>query len=102
MKTLDEIISAPIPPIETLRKTWLAFPASLAAHLSDAQSTFSLHRATPIKLTDGRLALCADLLSEIDGGIFALPFSRLPTEFFTEVEVIDAADITSPDIETES
>ena len=100
--TLKQLLSAPLPPLDDLRSLWLVFDATLTEHLDAAQADQHAHRAGPITLSDGRLALCADLLSEIDGGIFALPFSRLPNEFFTEVEVIDTTVIIWPETETES
>jgi hypothetical protein len=97
---LAQLLSAPLPPLDDLRLLWLVFDAALAEPLDAAQADQHAHRVGPITLSDGRLALCADLLSEINGGIFALPFSRLPTEFFSEVEVIDAAAIIWPETES--
>lgn len=79
-----------------IRNLWLAFPASLAAILDAEQAEHGspMHRAFPIDLTDGRKALCADLLTEVAiGGIFASGFAALPADQFGNVEVISAADL---------
>ena len=90
--TLNQLLSAQIPSLEILRETWLVFPADFAPILEAAQVDQTALRVAPIQLADNRLALCADLLSEIQpGGAFAVPFSRLPSELFASVEVIDAA-----------
>jgi hypothetical protein len=92
MITLADILAIPLPSIDTLRQTWLAFPAMLAPLLEAAQADQNLHHASPIVLSDGRLALCADILSEIgDEGLFLPAFSRLDPANFTAVEVLDDA-----------
>jgi hypothetical protein len=92
MTTLADILAAPLPSIDALRQTWLAFPALLAAELEAAQADQTLHRASPIVLSDGRLALCADLLTETnENGLFLPAFSRLNPEHFPAVEVLDDA-----------
>ena len=84
---------ADIPPLATLRGLWLVFPASMGDALAAAQSDQTRHRAEPITLTDGRLALCADLLSEIHpGGLFHVAFGRLTPSAFSDVAVIDGTD----------
>ena len=92
MTTLADILAIPLPSIDTLRQTWLAFPALLAAELEAAQADQTLHRASPIVLSDGRLALCADLLTETnENGLFLPAFSRLNPANFPAVEVLDDA-----------
>lgn len=92
MTTLADILAAPPADIATLRGLWLAFPAELMPALADAQADQTTHRAEPLPLTDGRAALCADLLTEINtGGLFALQFSRLDAALFSSVEVLDSA-----------
>lgn len=91
--TLASLLTQPVPDIATLRTLWLAFPTSLADALEAAQADQTTHRVAPIELTDGRLAVCCDLLSEIQpGGIFAVPFSRLDSNNFELVEVLDDAE----------
>ena len=90
MTTLADILAIPLPNIDTLRQTWLAFPAMLAPLLEAAQFDQTLHRASPIVLSDGRLALCADLLTETgEGGLFSLTFNRLDSAHFASVEILD-------------
>jgi hypothetical protein len=79
--------------IDVARGLWLVFDAEYLDELDAAQSDQTTHRAVPIELTDGRFALCADLLTEINGGIFALQFSRLNAANFANVQVIDTATI---------
>ena len=96
MTTLADILAIPLPSIDALRQTWLAFPAMLAPLLKAAQSDQTLHRASPIVLSDGRLALCADMLTETsDGGLFFLAFSRLDSVHFPAVEVLNHASFRS-------
>jgi hypothetical protein len=85
--TLAQLLSAPLPELETLRGMWIVMPAELGPALEQAQVDQTGVMAKPITLTDGRLALCADLLSEINGA-FAVPFSRLDAANFELVEVV--------------
>jgi len=88
--TLAQLLSQPLPALSVLRGMWIVFDAAMADNLATAQSDQLCHRAVPVALTDGRMALCADLLSEIHaGGLFAVPFSRLDTGNFALVSVID-------------
>jgi hypothetical protein len=90
MTTLADIITQPLPPLETLRSMWLAFPAELCQQIDEAQSNATTVRVSPIYLTDGRACLCADVLSEIhEGGVFAAQFAQLDASNFAQVEVLD-------------
>lgn len=93
MITLDQLLaSSETPDINALRELWLAFPAELLPAITAAQEDQTMHRVEPLPLTDGRAALCADLLTEIGpGGLFALQFSRLDANLFNLVEVLDAS-----------
>lgn len=96
MITLADILAAPAQPLESLRETWLTFPAMLAPLLEAAQADQTLHRASPVVLSDGRLGLCSDMLTETgDGGLFSLAFSRLDSVHFTAVEVLSDASFRS-------
>lgn len=88
--TLSTLLSD-LPPLASLRGLWLVFPAALGDALTAAQQGQTLHRVEPITLTDGRLALCADLLTET-GGIYAAAFSQLNPTNFAMVEVLPDAD----------
>jgi hypothetical protein len=88
--TLTQLLSSPLPPLIELRVLWLVFNASLNAAIIEAQDENARMRVEPIILTDGRLALCADILTETEG-VYAAPFSRLNPANFSLVDVIDAA-----------
>jgi hypothetical protein len=72
---------------------WLVFDAAIAQRLKDAQPAYQ-HQVAPIALTDGRYALCADLLTEKDG-IYAPTFQTLDQTAFPLVNVIHSNEITS-------
>jgi len=88
--TLTQLLSSPLPPLVELRAMWLVFDAAFNAALIEAQDDDARIRLEPITLTDGRLALCADILTET-AGVYAAPFSRLNPANFSLVEVIAAA-----------
>jgi hypothetical protein len=90
--TLAQLLSEPLPALDSLRTLWLVFSAEMEDALESAQEGNTKHRVSPVILADGRLALCADLLSEThEGGLFAAPFARLNPANFSLVEVIDDA-----------
>ena len=93
--TLDQLLSKPLPPLDILRGYWLVFDAALAAQLDAAQDPNTACRAQPIMLTNGRMALCADLLTEVSGGVFTEPFSKLNPELFPLVDVIEDEEFRS-------
>lgn len=72
----------------------LIFGVALAQRLAEVQAeTPTQHWAVPTALSDGRFALCGDLLSEVGpGGLYAPGFSRLDAGRFDEIEVIAWAD----------
>jgi hypothetical protein len=72
---------------------WLVFDAAIAQRLEDAQPHYQ-HQVAPITLTDGRYALCADLLTERDG-IYAPTFQSLDQSAFSLVEVFSSDDVSS-------
>jgi hypothetical protein len=88
--TLAQLLTSPPPPYDELRRQWLVFDAALAAKLDAVQDPTYQHQARPVQLTDGRLAICADALTEING-LLAEPFSKLDASNFAAVEVIDDA-----------
>ena len=54
------------------------------------------HVAAPVPLTDGRLMLCADLLTETGpGGLYAQGFAHLPAELFPQVAIFPMAEAVS-------
>jgi len=90
MITLADIFASPIPPLDSLRLTWLVFDSSLRDALDAAQDGETRNRAEAILLNNGKYALCADLLTEIDG-LYAGTFLRLDPLYFPAVEVLDDA-----------
>lgn len=89
--TLDQLLQGGAN-AEDLRSMWLVFDAAIAQRLKDAQPAYQ-HQVAPITLTDGRYALCADLLTEKDG-IYAPTFAALDQSAFPQVEVIHGSAIT--------
>ncbi len=89
--TLDQLLQGDVIS-EDLRVMWLVFDASIAHRLADAQPAYQ-HQVAPISLTDGRYALCADLLTEKDG-IYAPTFQSLDQTAFPLVNVIHSNDIS--------
>lgn len=89
--TLDQLLQGDANS-DDLRSMWLVFDADIAQRLQDAQPTYQ-HQVAPITLTDGRFAVCADLLTEKDG-IYAPTFAALDQSAFQLVQVISQAVIT--------
>lgn len=88
--TLADLISQPVS-YETAKELAIVLTPDQAATLGAIQAQYGnpCHVAAPVPLTDGRLMLCADLLTEIeDGGLYAQGFSHLPAEMFSQVSVI--------------
>jgi len=90
--TLDQLLQSSISS-DDLRTMWLVFDAAIAQRLKDAQPAYQ-HQVAPITLTDGRYALCADLLTEKDG-IYAPTFQSLDQSAFSLVEVFLSHDVSS-------
>jgi hypothetical protein len=87
MTTLELIQNTP--DIDTLRGLFIAITAEQKTIIEAAQDPGSSMRVSPLPLTDGRHAFCADILSEIHpGGIFHAPFSSLTLTTINETEVI--------------
>lgn len=75
--------------MDDLRGLWLVFDATMKATLDDTQFDQTINRVAPVALSDGRFAICADLLSEIsESGLFHTAFARLDPRKFAAVEVI--------------
>ena len=77
---------------DDLRTMWLVFDADIAQRLQDAQPAYQ-HQVAPITLTDGRFAVCADLLTEKDG-LYAPTFAALDQSAFPLVQVLSQAAIS--------
>ena len=89
--TLDQLLQGDAN-ADDLRTMWLVFDASIAQRLADAQPAYQ-HQVAPITLTDGRFALCADLITEKDG-IYAPTFQALDQTAFPLVQVVSQTEIT--------
>jgi hypothetical protein len=93
--TLADLLTqlATLPPAEAKGYALVFGDAAHTALLDAQQHRESQHRAAPVRLSDGRWMLCADLLTEIHpGGLYADGFTLLPPEVFTQVDVIPWAD----------
>ena len=92
--TLADLISQPVS-YESAKDLAIILTPDQAALLGSIQSEHGnpRHVAAPVPLTDGRLMLCADLLTETGpGGLYAQGFAHLPAELFPQIAVIPMAD----------
>jgi hypothetical protein len=92
--TLADLITQPVN-YETARDLAIVLTPDQAATLGAIQQQYGnpQHVAAPVPLVDGRLMLCADLLTETGpGGLYAQGFAHLPAELFPQVAVIPMAD----------
>ena len=92
--TLADLINQPVN-YETARDLAIVLTPEQAATLGAIQQQYGnpRHVAAPVPLTDGRLMLCADLLTETGpGGLYAQGFAHLPAELFPQVAVIPMAE----------
>ena len=92
--TLADLITQPVS-YKTARHLAIVLTPDQAATLGAIQAQYGdpRHVAAPVPLTDGRLMLCADLLTETGpGGLYAQGFAHLPAELFPQVAVIPMAD----------
>lgn len=88
--TLADLITQPVS-YETARDLAIVLTQDQAATLGAIQQQYGnpQHVAAPVPLVDGRLMLCADLLTEVGlDGLYAQGFSHLPAEMFPQVEII--------------
>jgi len=92
--TLADLISKPVS-YESAKELAIVLTAEQAATLGAIQAQYGnpRHVAAPVPLTDGRLMLCADLLTETGpGGLYAQGFAHLPAELFAQVQILPMAD----------
>jgi hypothetical protein len=92
--TLADLIAQPIS-YETARDLAIILTPDQATTLGAVQAEYGnpRHVAAPVPLTDGRLMLCADLLTETGpGGLYAQGFAHLPAELFAQVQILLMAD----------
>jgi hypothetical protein len=77
------------------REHVLVFDAALAQRLAEVQAEHGdpRHVPAPVRLTDGRWMLSADILTEcLPGGIVYGGFSQLDAGRFDEIEVVPLED----------
>ena len=92
--TLADLISQPVS-YESAKELAIVLSPDQAATLGAIQAEHGnpRHVAAPVPLTDGRLMLCADLLTETGpGGLYAQGFAHLPAELFPQVQILPMAD----------
>lgn len=92
--TLADLITQPIS-YETARDLAIVLTPEQAATLGAIQAQYGnpRHVAAPVPLVDGRLMLCADLLTETGpGGLYAQGFAHLPADIFPQVQILPMAD----------
>ncbi len=92
--TLADLITQPVN-YEAAKELAIVLTPEQAATLGaiQAQHGDPRHVAAPVPLVDGRLMLCADLLTETGpGGLYAQGFAHLPAELFPQVAVMPMAD----------
>ena len=53
------------------------------------------HRIAPIELTDGRWAVCCDVLTEVQGGVFTTLFATLDMGKLNGAIIIEDAELQS-------
>ena len=103
--TLSDLINQPFS-YETARDLAIILAPDQAATLGAIQQQYGnpRHVAAPVPLVDGRLMLCADMLTETGpSGLYAQGFAHLPAELFAQVQILPMADaialIPQPDPE---
>jgi hypothetical protein len=92
--TLADLITQPVS-YDTARDLAIVLTADQAATLGAIQAQYGnpRHVAAPVPLTDGRLMLCADLLTETGpGGLYAHGFAHLPADIFPQVQILPMAE----------
>lgn len=92
--TLSDIITQPVS-YETAKNLAIVLTPDQAATLGAIQEQYGNphHVAAPVPLTDGRLMLCADLLTETGpGGLYAQGFAHLPADIFPQVQILSMTD----------
>ena len=92
--TLADLITQPIS-YETAKELAIILTPEQAATLGAIQQQYGdpRHVAAPVPLTDGRLMLCADLLTETGpGGLYAQGFAHLPGDIFPQVQILPMAE----------
>lgn len=85
--TLAELLANPLPPYDDLRKLWIVIDQEMYDLLMQLQPKYQ-HQVSPVRLTNGDYACCADLLGEKDGA-YKPTFDILDQSLFPEIPVVD-------------
>jgi len=83
-------------PYDECRDLALVYPYEVAVALYGVQEEHGDPRHVPVgrQLTDGRWAMCGDVLSEVgEGGILAQAFSFITPEMMASVEVVPMSEV---------
>jgi hypothetical protein len=88
--TLDILLTLQLS-YDELKKLWLVFDSNLKNRLEEVQPS-GQHQVSPIELKDGNYAVCADVLSEIQG-IYAKTFASLDQSTFSNVKIVNENEI---------
>lgn len=83
--TLDELL-ANLHDVLELKKLWIVIDSGMNDLLKQVQPVYR-HQISPLALTNGYFAICADLLSEVDG-IYKPIFLALDQSLFPEIPVV--------------
>jgi hypothetical protein len=92
--TLADLITQPVS-YETAQELAIVLTPDQAATLGKVQAQYGNpnHVAAPVPLVDGRLMLCADLLTETGpGGLYAQGFAHLSADIFPQVQILSMTD----------
>ena len=78
------------------RLKWLTFSTADKDTMLDKQAEVQgNHRIAPIELTDGRWAVCCDVLTEVQGGVFTPLFALLDMAKLNGAIIIEDAELQS-------
>lgn len=86
-----EYLLLDLPPIGELQQLYLVFDSAINTELLVIQeNNFSnnQNKIATLQLTNGQYMLCADILTEVEDGIYSGGFSLVPTELYPLVQVI--------------
>ena len=93
MTLTDLLPRLPLPHAEAVTYG-MACSAALAQRLVQVQDEHPQQfRVTPLPLVDGRYFVWGGILSEVPGGLYAVPFSYLDQSKFDEIEVLPWSDV---------
>jgi hypothetical protein len=84
--TLAELLAEPLPAYDDLRKLWIVIAQNMYDLLMQQQPKY-LHQVTPVRLTSGDYACCADLLTE-KSAAYQPTFNILDQSFFPGIPIV--------------